>query len=81
MFLLALPTPVAYFEPCLGGRILGPRAPLGEMNTHCNSSSFLKGVMKMDDIGPFGEHDKMDEQPDTGETNPYTPPVVIERQT
>ena len=30
------------------------------MDTHCNSSSFLKGVMKMADvdIDSFGKHDK-----------------------
>ena len=30
------------------------------------------------DIDPFGEHDKMDAQPDTGETIPFTPGGVIE---
>ena len=29
------------------------------------------------DIDPFSEHDKTDEQPDTGETIPFTPPIVI----
>ena len=28
------------------------------------------------DIDPFGEHDKTDEQPDTGETISFTPLVV-----
>ena len=37
-FLLALPTPVTFLEPCLGGRILGPRAPLVEMDIMCNPS-------------------------------------------
>ena len=29
------------------------------------------------DIDPFGKHDKTEEQPNTGETIPFTPPVVI----
>ena len=33
-------------------------------NTHYKSSYFLKGVMKMADIDPFGEHDKTDSEPD-----------------
>ena len=37
--------------------------------------------MSVVDIDHFGEYDKMDEQPDMGETNPCTPPVVIERPT
>ena len=28
------------------------------------------------DIDPFSEHDKTDEQPDTGETIPFTPLIV-----
>ena len=54
-------------------------APLGEVDTHCNSSSFLKGVMKMagGDINPFGEHDKTDAQPDTNETIPSVLDGVI----
>ena len=39
----------------------------------CNLSYFFMGVMKMDDIDPFGYHDKMDVQPDeTGETIIFT---------
>ena len=30
------------------------------------------------DIDPFGERDKMDAQPDTGKTIPFTPRGVIE---
>ena len=35
---------------------------MGNVNKHCNSSSYLKGVMKMADIDidPFSEHDKTD---------------------
>ena len=33
--------------------------------------------MKMDDIDPFGEHNKTNEQPDTGKTIPFTSPIVI----
>ena len=29
------------------------------------------------DIDPFSKHDNMDEQPDTGETIPFTPRGVI----
>ena len=29
------------------------------------------------DIDPFGKHDKLDEQLDTGETVPFTPLIVI----
>ena len=57
---------------------MGPRANLGEVNTHCNSSSFLKGVMKMDDINSFGDHNITDAQPDTKKTIPFTPGGVIE---
>ena len=42
------------------------------MNIHYKLSSFLKGVMKMDDINPISEHDKTEKQPDTGETIPLT---------
>ena len=28
-------------------------------------------------INPFGEHDKTDEEPNTGETIPFAPPIVI----
>ena len=48
---------------------------MGNVNTHCNSSSFLEGVMKMADVDrdPFGKHDKTGTQPDdTGETIPFT---------
>ena len=46
---------------------------MGNVNTHCNSSSFLKGVMKMADvdINPLGKNGKMDAQPDRDETIPY----------
>ena len=50
------------------------------MNTHCNSSSFLKGAMKMDEYQSFGEHNKTDEQPYTGETIPFTPGGMIHRK-
>ena len=59
-FLLALATLVTFLRLRLGSGIFGPRAPLGEVDTNCNSSSFLKGVIKMDDINPFGERDKTD---------------------
>ena len=48
-FLLASATLVASLGPHLGGRIVGPRelkAQLGELNTNCNSSSFLNGLRK-----------------------------------
>ena len=51
-----------------------PKAQLEESDT--NLSSFLKGVMKIADIdiNPFGDHDKMDAQPDeTGETISLNP--------
>ena len=60
-----------------------PKAQLGELDTNCNSSSFLKGVMKMADIdiNPFGEHDKpdegMSEHLDEGEMIPIKPGGVI----
>ena len=50
-----------------------PKVQLGELDTNCSLSSFLKGTMKMADadIDPFGDHDKMDAQLDeTGETIP-----------
>ena len=62
-----------FLGPHLCGKILGPKelkAEVGNVNTHCNSSYFLKGVMKMADvdIDSFSEHDKTDTQPDeTGE--------------
>ena len=34
--------------------------------------------MKMDDNNPVSEHNKTDEQPNTGETIPFTPGGVIE---
>ena len=41
-------------------------------------SSLLKAMANVD-IDPFGEHDKMDAQPDkTSETIPFTPGRVIE---
>ena len=75
-FLLALTTPVIF---CFNNschffltvfrwwNILGPKAQLRDLDTTCNLSYFLKGVMKMADIDidPVGNHDKMDEQPDT----------------
>ena len=42
------------------------------LNKHYKWSSFLKGVMKMDDIDPFSKCDKPDEQPDTDKTIPST---------
>ena len=78
-FLLALSTLVASLGLSLGSRIVGPREPkvqMGELNTNCNSSVFLKGVMKMADvdINPFGDHNKTDAQPDeSGETIPLIP--------
>ena len=50
------------------------------IDTTCNLSSFLKGVMKMTDIDidPFGDHDKTDAQPDeTGEAIPLKPGGVV----
>ena len=44
-FLLALTTLVTFLGPCLGSRLMGPREPkaqLGELDTHCNVSSFPK---------------------------------------
>ena len=78
-FNLALPAPVAFLEPRLGGRILGPMEPKAlarNVNTHCNSSYFL---MKMDDINPFSKHDKTKAQPDNhqNETIPLTLGGVI----
>ena len=37
------------------------KAQLGELDTNCNSSSSLEGVIKMADIdiNPFGDHDQM----------------------
>ena len=53
---------------------------MGNVNTYCNSSFFLKGTMKMADvdIDPSGEHDKTDEQPNADETIPFTQGRVIE---
>ena len=53
---------------------------MGNVNAHCNSSFFLKGVLKIADIdiNPFGKHDKTDAQCDTGETIPFTLGGVIE---
>ena len=62
---------------------MGPRelkAQLGELNTNCNSSSFLKGNMKMVDIdiNPFGNHDKTEAWPaETGETISVNPGRVV----
>ena len=62
---------------------MGPREPeaqLGELDINCNSSSFLKGVMKIADIdiNPFSDHDKMDAQPDKkGKTIPLNPGGVM----
>ena len=74
-FHLALPTPVASLRSHVGDKLVGPRAPLEDLDKTCNSSYFLKGVMKMADvdINPFDEHGKTDKQPDTGETVPFTP--------
>ena len=47
------------------------------MNAHCNLSYFLKGVMKMDDINLFGEHDKTEQQPDTEKNIPLTSSRII----
>ena len=50
------------------------KAQLEELGTNCNSSSFLKSVMKMADIdvNPFSDHDKEDAQPDKiGKTIPF----------
>ena len=82
-FLLASATLVTALEPCLGGRLVGPREPkaqLGELDRNCNSSSFFKGITKMadNDIEPFGDHSKTDTQPDeTGETIPLNPEGVV----
>ena len=63
---------------------MGPKewkAQLRELDTNCNSSSFLKGTVKMADvdIDPFGDHDKTDAQPDeTGETTHLIPGGVGE---
>ena len=49
-FLLASATLVTSLGPRLGGRIVGlrePKAQVGELGTNCNSSSFLKSVMKI----------------------------------
>ena len=56
------------------------QAHLGELDTNCNSSSFLKSIMKMADvdINPFIDHYKTDAQPDkTGETIPLNPEGVV----
>ena len=72
-------TLVTSLGPHLGGRIVGPKEPkalFGELDTNCNLSSFLKGVMEMAnvDIYPFSDHDKTEVQPDeTGETLPLIP--------
>ena len=43
------------------------KAQLGELDTNCNSSSFLEGIK------PFGHHDKTDAQLDEmGETIPFS---------
>ena len=69
---LASATLVTSLGPRLGSRNVGEsKAQFGELDTHYNSSSFLKGVVKMadNDIDPFHDHDKMDAWPDkTGET-------------
>ena len=74
---------VSSLESHLGSRIVDsrePKAQLGELDTNCNSSSFLQGIMKMADvdIDSFSDHDKMDAQPDeTGETIPLRPGGVV----
>ena len=61
---------------------MGPRdlkALLGELDTNCNSSPFLEGIMKMADVVtyPFAKHDKADAQPEeTGKTIPLIPARV-----
>ena len=62
---------------------MGPRelkAQLGELDTNCNSSSFLMGIIKMADINInlFGSRDKTNAQPDeTGEMIPLNPGGVV----
>ena len=69
---LASATLVTSLGPRLGSsNVCEPKAQFGELDAHYNSSSFLKGVIKMADIDidPFHDHDKMDPWPDkTGET-------------
>ena len=62
----------------MGSREL--KAQLGELDTNCSLSSFLKGIMRMADIAidPFGGHDKKDTQPDeTAKTIPVNPRGVM----
>ena len=78
-FLLALATLVTSLRPYLGSRIVGLRelkAQLGELDTTCNLSSFLKGILKLADVDmdPFGYHIKTDTHPhETGETISLNP--------
>ena len=78
-FLVTLATLVTYLGPRLGGGIVGPREPkaqLGELDTNCDLSSFLKDIVKITDvdIDSFSNHDKMYTQPDeTGEIFPLNP--------
>ena len=64
---------------------MGPRelkTHLRELDTNCNSSSFLKGIMKMANIdkASFGDHDKTDTHRDeTGEFIPLDPGGVMGR--
>ena len=75
-FLLASPTPVTFLRPRVDGKPVGPweRAWRGDLGRSCNSSSFLKDVMKMVDvyIDPFSDYDKMDAHSNIGETIPFT---------
>ena len=58
---------------------MSPKALFEDLDTTYNSSYFLKDVIKMADIDIdlFGEHDKIDEHSDEGETIPFTLGGVI----
>ena len=71
----------SFNNPChfpglhLDYRLEGPKKALGELDICYSLSSFYQADQKMTDfdVDPFGEHNKMDTQPDeTGESIPLT---------
>ena len=75
-FLLGLATRVTYFGPRLGGGDCASKGSLGDLDTTCNSSLFLKDIMKMA-CDPVSDHDKTATQSNEGKTIPLTPEEVI----
>ena len=78
IYSLVLTTLVVYFGLHLGGRTEVPkelRAQLEDLDTTCNSSSFLESYEKMADvdIDPFEKHDKTDSHPDKTDLHPLPP--------